>query len=385
MAQQGYLFLKHGAWYVRYRDHSGKQQCERLASKSDYPVKSEVVPLQQEFMQRINRAAKVPGAGATVEEFVEQTYFPSAKKRLQPSTVDGYRKGWNTHLKAHVGKMRVRDVRPMHVQAVMNALESEQGNRLTHTTYKWLKSSLSGIFSEAVRRGLLDSNPVSQKILIPKGRKRGRKTYAYSVEEIQQHLEAFAGDDPIIVTDESGMAYTASISRAMVRALIGVAAYAGLRRGELRGLWADDDRGDVLIIQRTVWRTFQKDETKTGEDEVEPGMVPIIPQLRDLLHVVKPEHGFIFLGSRGAVLDLENIAYRVLRPYLKAKGFQWHGWQAYRRGLASNLKQLGIDDGVIQAILRHQDVSTTRRHYIKTVSQQVTDAMQQLASRVTVI
>jgi len=40
---------------------------------------------------------------------------------------------------------------------------------------------------------------------------------------------------------------------------------------------------------------------------------------------------------------------------------------------------------VIQAILRHSDVSTTRKHYIKTVPQVVTDAMQQLASRLEVM
>ena len=176
-----------------------------------------------------------------------------------------------------------------------------------------------------------------------------------------------------------------SVSGGTIRALIGVAAYAGLRQGEIRGLWADDVRGDILVIRRTVWGAQQKDATKTSEDDVEPGVVPIIPQLRDLLNVVKPKHGFVFVGFRRAVLDLENLAYRVIRPVLKAHGLVWHGWHAYRRGLASNLKQLGIDDVVIQAILRHSDVSTTRKHYIKTVPQVVTDAMQQLASRLEVM
>lgn len=34
-------------------------------------------------------------------------------------------------------------------------------------------------------------------------------------------------------------------------------------------------------------------------------------------------------------------------------------------GLASNLKELGIDDLVIQRIMRHGDVGTTRKSYIK--------------------
>jgi integrase len=384
MAQQGYLFLKHGAWYVRYRDN-GEQVAHRLASKADYPQKSEVVPLCQDFMAKINRAVKIKGAGATVADFVEGVYFPSVTKRLAASSVNGYRKGWNAHLKSKIGRMRVRDVRPMHIQQVMDTLGDEHGSSLAHDTYKWLKVTLSSIFSEAVRRGLLDNNPVTQRILTPKGRKRGRKTYACSLSEIQQHLAVFSGSDPITISHESGMTYTASVPRKTIRALIGVAAYAGLREGEIRGLWADDDRGDVLVIRRTVWRTFQKDETKTGEDEAEPGAVPIIQQLRDLLNLVKPKHGFIFVGSRGAVLDLENLAYRVIRPHLKAHNLQWHGWHAYRRGLATNLHQLGVDDLTIQAILRHTDVATTRKHYIKTVPQAVNDAMQRLASRLEVM
>jgi len=31
----------------------------------------------------------------------------------------------------------------------------------------------------------------------------------------------------------------------------------------------------------------------------------------------------------------------------------WHGWHAFRRGLATNLHALGVDDKTIQAILRH--------------------------------
>lgn len=38
---------------------------------------------------------------------------------------------------------------------------------------------------------------------------------------------------------------------------------------------------------------------------------------------------------------------------------------AYRRGLGTNLHELGIADIVIQVMLRHSDVSITRQAYIK--------------------
>jgi integrase len=88
--------------------------------------------------------------------------------------------------------------------------------------------------------------------------------------------------------------------------------------------------------------------------------------------------GWIFPNTIGGALDLDNLADRIIKPVLKANGPQWKGWQAYRRGLATNLKRLGIPDTVIQAILRHTDVGTKQRFYIKTVREDVKDAMKQL-------
>jgi hypothetical protein len=45
-------------------------------------------------------------------------------------------------------------------------------------------------------------------------------------------------------------------------------------------------------------------------------------------------------------------------------------------------KHLGVPDKVIQAVLRHEDVSATQRSYIKTVSHVVTDAMKELEARI---
>jgi site-specific recombinase XerD len=38
----------------------------------------------------------------------------------------------------------------------------------------------------------------------------------------------------------------------------------------------------------------------------------------------------------------------------------WHGWHAFRRNLAGNLYRLGVDDLVIQRILRHSNVAVTQ-------------------------
>jgi hypothetical protein len=58
----------------------------------------------------------------------------------------------------------------------------------------------------------------------------------------------------------------------------------------------------------------------------------------------------------------DNLAKRELIPDLKTKGLRWHGWHAFRRGLATNLRELGIPDGVILRILRNADSGTAQAH-----------------------
>ena len=54
---------------------------------------------------------------------------------------------------------------------------------------------------------------------------------------------------------------------------------------------------------------------------------------------------------------------------------EWHGWHAFRRGLATNLHQLGVADKDIQAILRHSNIGITMNIYVKSVAESQVDAM----------
>jgi integrase len=71
----------------------------------------------------------------------------------------------------------------------------------------------------------------------------------------------------------------------------------------------------------------------------------------------------------------------VIRPALEKANLAWHGWHAFRRGLATNLHRLGVSDKVIQQILRHANVSTTMNIYVKTVSVDAANAMRTLETK----
>ena len=64
------------------------------------------------------------------------------------------------------------------------------------------------------------------------------------------HLDLFSGKS-ITVHGQDGSVHTPEVSASTVRAQIAVAAFAGLRHGEIRGLWWEDDEEDRLTIRRS--------------------------------------------------------------------------------------------------------------------------------------
>jgi hypothetical protein len=56
----------------------------------------------------------------------------------------------------------------------------------------------------------------------------------------------------------------------------------------------------------------------------------------------------------------------------------FQGWHAFRRGLGTNLYELGVPDLTIQGILRHSNVAVTQSDYIKKRETAGVNAMRRL-------
>jgi integrase len=214
----------------------------------------------------------------------------------------------------------------------------------TKTTLQHIKSVLSTIFTDAKNEGAFDgTNPVDG-VLIPWNAREPGETRAYDLGQVLQILDLL----PLLA-----------------KSLIATAAFAGLRRGELRGLEWTDYTGTELRINRSMWRSVVSlPKTRASRDSV-----PIIPALAEILDAYRrsagnPELGFVFCSSDGLPISLDKIVQRVIRPALEAIHLPWHGWHAFRRGLASNLYAMGAPDKVVQRILRHSRPHVTKERYI---------------------
>ena len=288
----------------------------------------------------------------TVQQFVEGEYFAHVGASLAKSTVAGYKKAWRAYSKHFDGQSL--DLRTCDCQAIMRAIAAENPH-LNSTSLCHIKAFFSGVWSHGLRMGSTGTNPWSA-VKLPKAPEAG-ETVAYSPEEIMAMINTLATIPPYDL-------------------LVMFFAYTGVRKSEARGAqWRDfDATTSTLSVDRAVWGT----EVKPTKNRSSKAPIPVVPALAARLvefRGKKPASAFIFPNSEGGSLNLDNAARRFIIPALSKANIRWAGYHAFRRGLATLLHSQGIPDKEIQRILRHGDVGTTMRCYVKALPDSVRNAM----------
>ncbi|HKM84709.1 MAG TPA: hypothetical protein VJW96_00775 [Terriglobales bacterium] len=337
------------------------------------------------FMATMNGCAIPAENRVSLAQFIETVYLPDIEKYKRPSTFKGYTDVWRYHFRpALQSDLRaLKSWRTVDVQNLLDRIAKDAQEPLGRNSQKRIKYTLSAVFGLAKRLGFFDgANPVMDTKISPNATPP-RETEAYSLDDVQRFLAVFP--EP-------------------ARTVFAVAAFTGLRCGELLGLEWQDYHDDALWVSRNVW----KGHVGSPKTRKAAAPVPVIRQLaeclnmhrlRDMarLHCDTLESGPIFRNSLGGRADSDNMISHQILPALsrcahcgviKAKHCtddheygrdarlpEWHGWHPARRGLASNLYALGVSDKIVQAIMRHANVSTTMTYYVKQLDGDVQNAM----------
>jgi len=384
--QHGQVIRIGDRWYVRYwerRNVAGKIERKRVTHQLG-PVTTrgkrppaDIVTEAQRHMAAVNNGTISAERIVTVADFVEQVYLPWVELHKRPSTAKGYRDIWEDHLKPLAERAWLKDTRTYHVQGWLN--EVAKAN-LSRNSLKHIKSVVSGIFTLAKQQDYFqEENPARDTAVDPKAAEP-EETYAYSLEELQTIIS--------LLPEPAATAFA-------------VAGFMGLRHGEIQGLLWENYRDGEIFVSRSIWNGRATDpKTRKGR-----APIPVIRQLAERLEMHRlrcgnPQVGPIFTNAKGKPLALTSVVSRAILPALnvceqcgtaevrhekKDHAYkrderipEWHGWHAARRGLGSNLYRLGVPEKIIQAILRHANVSTTATYYIKTAADDVREAMAKL-------
>jgi integrase len=350
--QRGWIYKKGRIYMLRWREQKIQPDGSvRIVQPSQslgyFRTKTEARAAAELEMRKINAAIQNPQSCMRLADFVEHHYFPHIEKRLRPSTVHSYKRLWNDYGEFWPD-LELRQFRTLHGDQTLERIH--EARDVAKNTLKNIKSFLSAVFKHARRTGVLDSpNPVVDASL-PSARE-AEDTYAYGLEEV-----------------------TMMLMRLPLRsaAVVAVAAFTGLRKGEISALMWEHYRDGLLYVEKSKWRAHITDP-KTRKSK---SPVPVIAPLGKILDrwrlaMGSPQSGWMF-GSNA--LDIENFDDRHIKPFVD----NWHGWHAFRRGLSTTLHRLGVPDKDIQQILRHANIKVTQESYIKTTTTDALSAMRLL-------
>jgi integrase len=232
-----------------------------------------------------------------------------------------------------------------------------------------VRTSLSGLLSDAQERGLVSRNVVRD---LRRARKRGKERQA----ERRQKGKLKIGVD--IPTREEIRAIVGA-AKGRWRPILLTAIFCGLRGSELRGLrWTDVDleKRELHVRQRADrYSAIGKPKSESGERTV-PLTPIVVNTLREWrLACPKSEAGLVFPSAGGLVEHHKNIVERGLVPLMVAAGVaidgraKYTGMHALRHFYASWCINRRVDGGlelpakVVQERLGHSSIMMTMDVY----------------------
>jgi len=208
-------------------------------------TQAEVVREVRALERQRDEGAKVPAGRSPRLETWLADWLKASALRVRSSTMYGYTTDVQRHIVPAIGKHRIADLEPEHIEYLYTVLLAKG---LNVGTVLHVRTTLNKALNDAVRRRRLPRNPVALA-----------HTPRYDAPEIEpltvseaRNLVAAAHDEP------NGVAFMLAISL-------------GLRRGEVLGLAWDDvdlDAGRLMVrrqLERRRWRHGCADPERCDE------------------------------------------------------------------------------------------------------------------------
>ncbi len=209
-------------------DAKGKQIFERTTwhpDKAKTPKQNErdLETFASNFRDKVKSGKLLSGEKIKLQDYYQMWLDGHAILRLQPSTLDCYKRIIQIHILPYFGRMKLTDITPFiiskHYAMVVNKGE------LKHSSIKKIHAVLSSMLKTAVSWGFINSNPcISAEI--PKTDISIAKEKCFTDAELRIFKK---------VVETSEISY-------QLKAFFFLALYSGVRRGELLALnWNDVD------------------------------------------------------------------------------------------------------------------------------------------------
>jgi integrase len=348
-------------WYGRYREdvveeNGGRRRIRRnvlLGTKKEYPTQRLAARALDRLLFRINDPGYRPSRVATVAEFAER-WKDQVLSQRKPSTKKAAESHLGVYILPRLGKLRLDDLGVENQQMFVGYLSE----RVSRKTVLNVVGTLSSMLNTAKNWGYVCEGVSVSRLVLPQ-------------REVKQQARTF--------TPEQAKAIL-NMAQDPWRIMFAIAAYAGLRAGEILGLSIEDvdlARG-VLTVRKTAWYgRIQTTKSEESEDTV-PIVQPLVEMLRGFIG--ERREGLLFLNRAGKPHFASSVVWKKLWPLCDALKIPRAGFHAFRHMHATALLDTGATPKVTQRQLRHADPRVTLNHYAHLIDSSHRKAVERAAA-----
>ncbi len=350
---EGSLFFSQSenCWIAEIVLPDGKKKRKR--SKRQHIVREWL----QSSLRRLKEGAPIVSERMTVSQLFDRFLDDVVDKTLKPKTADSYRYLAEKHILPLLGKIKLKDLNPAHLQRLYSE-KLDEG--LSKRTVQYIHAVLRRALNLAVKWEVLARNPAN-RVAPPTPPKKAPETL--SVEQIKKFLEAVKGHRfyPIYL----------------------IAIGCGLREGEILGLEAQDI--DLENRQISIRQTVVSIRGKTSINEPKtPNARRIVAMPSFVSETLKnmplPQSGLIFKTSTSKPISPRNLL-RHFHESLEKAGLPRVKFHSLRHSYASLQLSSGTHPKIVQEALGHSSIELTLdtySHLIPSLQREAADKLDQV-------
>ena len=317
-----------------------------------------------EFEEQVLNGETAISGKLRLVDFIPQ-YYDNVKNTLAETTFINYQRIINSFIMPALGHLKLKDIKPIHVQKFVNALstgeyrqDGKSGKPYAPATVRRYYVVLQSIMHSAYKLQLISKNPTDGDIITLPALGQ-QTTEIYNKQELAEMLSAVDNEN------------------IMLRCLIYLAIATGCRRGELVALeWKDIDfdNGIITVSKSAYQKKGEGTKIKdTKNHKIRTVQIPEVclslltqwkkEQFERRLQLGSSWNGadWIFIQSNGQIMYATSPTL-IFSDFLKRHNLPHKKFHALRHTSATLALSNGINIKAVGARLGHSQLKTTDRY-----------------------
>lgn len=368
---KGITLRKDGRYMGRF---TYQGESHTVYGKSVKEVKQKLCDLQYE----VEHGVYEKETGLTVNRWFETWIHEYKENSVKRGTIRAYQSSYSNYIENVLGRKKLKDIRPEHVQKLYNDMKRDGYNT---NTIEMVSIVLGGMYKQAYKNGLIKKNPVPLATLPKTEQQRERR---------------------VLTADEQDI-FMKYAKKSKYYEIFEFALSTGMRGGEIRGLtWENVNFEKRLIyVRHTIAREmggFMLDTPKTQSSKRD---IPMLDNVYALLKKQKKiqSEARLFAGSVWEpAAGLENLVFTTYsgapidKGYLKSSidgivkhindagiSFEHITMHTFRHSFATRCIEKGMSPQTLKTILGHSKLSMTMDLYAHVLPDTKAEEMQKIA------